>query len=125
MFKVADSILEDASYIAADDWTRQEGESWHAGKRYGAFRSAVEFVTNMLEISSNRCYYEIIRENRPCKAYMDLEAEAGAMSAEEGKAMCEAVIREWNRRLLKRWPVAVRECPQCQAHMLLHGSEMS
>lgn len=122
MFKVADSISEDAFYIAADDWTRQGGESWHAGKRYGAFRSAVEFVTNMLEISSNRSYYEIIRENRPCKAYMDLEAEAGAMSAEEGKTMCEAVIREWNRRVRERWPVAVRECPQCQAHMLLHGS---
>ena len=67
MFKVADSISEDAFYIAANNWTREEGESWQAGKRYGAFRSAVEFVTNMLEISSNRCFYEIIIENCPCK----------------------------------------------------------
>ena len=124
MFKVEDSILEDAFYIAADDWTRKAGESWQAGKRYGSFRSAAEFVTNMLEISANRCHYEIIRENRPCKAYMDLEAEAGAMTAEEGKAMCNAVMREWNRRVCERCPAAIRDCPQCQcqALMLLHGS---
>ena len=48
-------------------------ESWQAGKRYGAFTSAVSFVTNMLEISANHCFYEIIREDRPCKGYMDLE----------------------------------------------------
>ena len=69
MFKVADGISKDAFYIAADDWTRQEGESWQAGKRYGAFTSAVSFVTNMLEISANHCFYEIIREDRPCKGY--------------------------------------------------------
>ena len=62
------------------------------------------------------------QKTAPAKAYMDLEAETGAMSAEEGKAMCQAVIREWNRRVRERWPVAVRECSQCQAHMLLHGS---
>ncbi len=56
-----------------------------------------------------------------CKAYVDLEAEAGAMTAEEGKAMCEAVIREWNQRVRERWPAAILGCPQCLAHMLLHG----
>jgi hypothetical protein len=125
MFKIADSISQDAFYIAADDWTRQEGESWQAGKRYGAFKSVTEFVTSMLEISTNRCFYEIIRENRPCKAYMDLEADAGAMTAEEGKAMCEAVIREWNQRVRHRWPSAIVECPQCLAYMLLQGSRTS
>jgi hypothetical protein len=122
MFKVADGISKDAFYIAADDWTRQEGESWQAGKRSGAFTSAVSFVTNMLEISANHCFYEIIREDRPCKGYMDLEAEAGAMTAEEGKTMCEAVIHEWNRRVRHRWPSAIVECPQCLAYMLLHSS---
>jgi hypothetical protein len=78
MFKVADSISEDAFYIAADDWTRQGGESWHAGKRYGAFRSAVEFVTNMLEISSNRSYYEIIRENRPLQSLYGPRSRSGS-----------------------------------------------
>ncbi len=64
------------------------------GKWYGAFRSAVEFITNFLEISGNRCFYEIIRQDRPCKAYLDLEADAGAMTAREGQAMCDTVIRE-------------------------------
>jgi hypothetical protein len=56
---------------------------------------------------------------------MDLEAEAGAMSA--GKAMCDAVIREWNRHVITRWPTAKREheCPQRLAHMILHGSRVS
>jgi hypothetical protein len=53
---------------------------------------------------------------------MDLEAEAGAMTAEEGKTMCEAVIHEWNRRVRHRWPSAIVECPQCLAYMLLHSS---
>ncbi len=51
-------------------------------QEYGAFRSAVEFVTDFLEISRNHCFYEIIRQDRPCKAYLDLEAEAGAMTAQ-------------------------------------------
>ncbi len=55
-----------ASYIAADDWTQRDGRTWGIGKRYGAFRDAMEFVTNFLEISPNRCFYEIIRNSRPC-----------------------------------------------------------
>ena len=79
MFQFADNITQSALYIAADDWTRKAGKEWSVGKRFGAFNSAAEFVTNFLEISSNRCFYEIIRKDRPCKAYFDLEAEAGAM----------------------------------------------
>ncbi len=63
-------------------------------KRYGAFRSTVDFDTNFLEISWNRCFYEIIRNDRPCKACLDLEADAGAMTEGEGQEMCNAVIRE-------------------------------
>jgi hypothetical protein len=37
---------------------------------------------------------------------MDLEAEPGALTAEEGEAMCQAVIREWKRRVNIRWPSA-------------------
>jgi hypothetical protein len=52
MFKVADGISKDAFYIAADDWTRQEGESWQAGKRYGALTSAL----NLQFHSSPTCW---------------------------------------------------------------------
>jgi len=91
MFQTADTLSLNAFYIAADDWTQRDGRTWGIGKRYGAFRDAMEFVTNFLEISPNRCFYEIIRNSRPCKAYLDLEADAGAMSEQEGEEMCAAV----------------------------------
>ena len=122
MFQVADNITPNAFYIAADDWTRRDGQEWGIGKRYGAFRNAAEFVTNFLEISSNRCFYEIIRKDRPCKAYLDLEAEAGAMTEQEGKAMCDAVIQEWRRRVRSRWPMVVEQCAHSLGHMILTGS---
>ena len=125
MFQAADNITSSAFYIAADDWTRRDGQTWGVGKRYGAFHSAAEFVTNFLEISANRCFYEIIRKDRPCKAYLDLEAEAGAMTEQEGKAMCEAVIQEWKRRIRSRWPTVVEQCAQSLAHMILTGSRMT
>jgi len=84
-----------------------------------------DFVTNFLEISQNRCFYEIIRKDRPCKAYLDLEAEAGVMTAQEGKAMCEAVHREWKRRVTTRWPKVVEQCAQSLGHMILNGSRLT
>ena len=124
MFDTADSLQPNAFYVAADDWTKRDGKTWGIGKRYGAFSSAMEFVTNFLEVSRNRCFYEIIRKDRPCKAYFDLEADAGAMTEEEGQAMCDAVIREWKRRVTHRWP-AVCECAQSLAYMILRGSRMT
>ena len=80
MFQIADSLSPNAFYIAADDWTRKQGKEWGIGKRFGAFRDVEEFVTHFLEISHNRCFYEIIRKDRQCKAYFDLEADAGALT---------------------------------------------
>jgi hypothetical protein len=97
MFQVADNLTSSAFYIAVDDWTRRDGKEWGIGKGYGAFCSATEFITNFLEISSNHCIYEIIRKDRPYKAYLDLEAEAGVMTEQEGQSMCDVVIREWKR----------------------------
>ncbi len=94
MFQVADNISQTAFYIATDDWTQKPDEEWKVTKRYGAFHNAVAFTTSMLKKSTNRCFYEIIRQNRPCKAYIDLEDEPGALTAEEGEAICQAVIRE-------------------------------
>ena len=125
MFQIADNLSPGAFYIAADDWTRKNGKEWGIGKRYGAFRSAVEFVTNFLEISQNRCFYEIIRKDRPCKAYLDLEADAGAMTERDGQNMCDAVLREWKRRIINRWPMVVEQCAQCFGHMILKGSRMT
>ena len=44
------------------------------GKLFGAFQSASDFVTQLLEIAPNRGFYELIRKHHPCKAYFDLKA---------------------------------------------------
>ena len=125
MFQIADNLSPHAFYIAADDWTRKQGKEWGVGKRFGAFRDVEEFVTNFLEISQNRCFYEIIRTGRPCKAYLDLEADAGALTEQEGKTLCHAVIREWQRRVISRWPTVVEQCAQRLGYMILRGSRMT
>ena len=125
LFRVADNISSTAFYIAADEWTRKDGKKWGVGKRFGAFRNAVEFITNFLEISPTRCFYEIVRKDRPCKAYFDLEAEAGAMTEEAGRAMRDAVLREWKTRVTRRWPEVLGKGPRCFTHMILCGSRMT
>ncbi len=62
---------------------------------FGAFQSAIDFVSDMQEMATTRCFYEIIRRDRPCKAYLDLEADAGAITEEQGWAMCQAVLHEY------------------------------
>jgi hypothetical protein len=120
MFQTADNISAQAFYIAADEWTRKDGQDWGIGKLFGAFRSAEDFVSEMLEAAATRCFYEIIRRDRPCKAYLDLEADAGAMTEEQGWAMCKAVTHEWGTRVVRRWPRAKEECAQCLAYMVLN-----
>jgi hypothetical protein len=97
------------------------------GKRYGAFRSAVEFITIFLEVSRNRCYYEVIAsgKDRPCKSYLDVEVDAGAMTEEEGQAMCDAVIREWRRGDTHRWRTVREQCAQSLACMILKCSRLT
>jgi hypothetical protein len=79
----------------------------------------------IVEISKTQCFYEIIRQGRPCKAYFDLGADAGIMTEEQGWIMCKAVIQLWNDRIKRRWPEAVMECAQCLAYMVLNGSRMT
>ena len=98
-FQVAYNIAKDAFYIAADVWSRKDGKTWGVGKKFGAISSAESFVTELLEISKTRCFYEIIRQGRPCKAYFDLEADAGIMTEEQGWIMCKSVIQLWNDRI--------------------------
>ncbi len=127
MFQTADNLSFNAFYITAEDWTQRDGRTWGIGKRYGAFRNAAEFITNFLEISPHRCFYENICNGRPCKAYLDLEADAGAMSEQEGEEMCAAVNREGKRRVASRWPAVVEQCKQSHGlgHMILNGSRVT
>ncbi len=48
MFQTAENLSSNAFYIAADDWIKSDGRTWGIGKRYGAFRNVIEFVTNFL-----------------------------------------------------------------------------
>ena len=95
------------------------------GKIFGAFRCPIDFVTQLLEIASTRCFYEIIRADRECKAYFDLEVAPGVWNAEQGREKCKAVILEWERRVLRRWPEARQECTCCLTNMTLDGSRMT
>jgi hypothetical protein len=92
---------------------------------FGAFCSAIDFVSDMLEMATTRCFYEIIRRDRPCKAFLDLEADAGAMTEEQGRTMCQAVIHEWGNRVVRSWLKAREECAQCLAYMVLNGLRMT
>ncbi len=76
----------------------------------------MDFVSDMLKMTTNRCFYEIIRRDCPCKAYLDLEAEAGALTEEQGRTICQAVIHEWGNRVVRRWPKARDECAQFLAY---------
>ncbi len=60
MFQTADNISSTAFYIAADEWTRLDGQARGVGEMFGAFRSAIDFVSDMLEMATTRCFYEII-----------------------------------------------------------------
>ena len=37
MFQTADNLSVQAFYIAADEWTRKDGQDWGIGKLFGAF----------------------------------------------------------------------------------------
>ena len=112
-------------YVAADVWTRKAGGGWGLGKIFGAFETPHAFVTQLLEIAHNRCFYEIIRADRACKAYFDLEAAPGIWDKETGWEKCKAVMKAWEARVQERWPPARIECNQCLTHMVLDGSRMT
>ena len=95
------------------------------GKIFGAFRDPISFVHQLLEISPNRCFYEIIREGRACKAYFDMEAEPGVWDEQKGKDKCKQAIELWTKQIQHRWPEASSKCPQYLAHMILDGSRMT
>ena len=82
-------------------------------------------MTQLLEVSHNRHFYEIIRAGRACKAYFDLEAAPGVWDKNTGWDKCKAVMRAWEERVQERWPTAREECNRCLAHMVLDGSRMT
>ena len=119
---MADKIASSAFYVAADIWAYKKQNGWGLVKVYGAFQEILSFVEDLLIPAPTRCFYEIIREGRPCKAYFDLEAEGGVLTAEQGLSMCNRVIAEWSDIVRTRWPAAISECPKCLEPIVLDGS---
>ena len=66
-----------------------------------------------------------MRKDRPCKAYLDHKADAGTLTEQEGKTLCDAVIQEWKRRIIGRWPTVVEQCAQSLGYMTLRGSRVT
>jgi hypothetical protein len=120
MFHLADEIEAGAPehsvfYVAADIWSTDK-KGWSLVKVYGAFRDSIQFALQVLmgaHRAPTRCFYELIREGRPCKAYFDLEVEPGIMDAGSGEILCQQVIKEWACRIRSRWPLAENQCPRC------------
>ena len=84
MFVVADKIELSALDVAADVWAHKHSSGWGLAKIEGAFEDVFSFVEHLLIPSATRCFYKLTREGSPCKAYFDLEAERGLLTAEQG-----------------------------------------
>jgi len=87
MLVAADRIAPSAFYVAADQWCGHR-----LVKVFGAFATAEQFV-DVLKKSQVKCYYELIRENFPCKGYLDVEGEKGALTMAQAKQLLGATIR--------------------------------
>ena len=127
MFHAADQAAKFAFYIAADVWSRGK-KDWQVSKVYGAFRDGVSFAMQAMtgiHRAPTRCFYDIIRSGRPCKAYFDLEVEPGVMGAVEGEALCQQVIAAWADKVRSKWPQAEKECPHCLQVLILVSSRMT
>jgi hypothetical protein len=114
MFALSDQISPNAFYVAADVWT-YFNQSSKLGKIFGAFSGALGFVHQVLmgpRRAPTRCFYEIIREGRPCKAYFDLEVEPGVMSPGQGAALCQQVLPGGQREFE---PNGRRRCSNARA----------
>ncbi len=79
----------------------------------------------MFQITDNLFLNAFYPPKSSCKAYLDLEAEAGAMTAQEGQTMCDEVIREWRRRINNRWPKVTEQCPRSLGYMILRGNRLT
>ena len=112
----ADAIQASAFYVAADQW----GGS-NVVKEFGAYESP-ELFLDFVDRSPVRCFYEVIREGRPCKAYLDLEGEKGALTREEGERLLQRTLERWEELIEARWPQCYQQCPKAREALILDGS---
>jgi len=76
---------------ACDYWAADGGR---VVKMYASYETADEFVTDTLLACSTRYLYEVIREGRRCKLYVDVEWEEGPDSEQEGMDRLEYLVKE-------------------------------
>ncbi len=117
MFQIANNLFPSAFYIAADDWTRKDGEKWGIDKRYGAFCSAVEFVTDFWK------YLEIAVSTRSSAKIVS--ARRIWMTAQEGQTICDEVIWEWRQHINNHCPKITEQCAHSLGYMILRGSRLT
>ena len=124
MFFVAEAINPSAFYVAADTWRHDQKTGWGLNKIYGTFEDEAAFVQQLLIPAPTRCFFEMIRADRPCKTYFDLEVGGGVLSPDQGARLCQQVIAEWAAwiQLPVRWPDAVKDCPRCLDPIVLNSS---
>ena len=116
---LVDATNHPAFCIAADRWNRRE-----IVKAFGAFETPASFV-EFAQSSTVRCFYEIIRADRCCKGYLDLEGAKGALSREDGDRLLQATLDKWFELLEQHWPGCLQQYPQARQALVLDGSRMT
>ena len=116
MFAAADLIAKPAFYVAADQWNGDK-----IVKVFGAFATAQDFL-QVLKRSPIRCYYELIRADLPCKAYLDVEGEKGALTSAQGALLLHDTVTQWFALIEARWPGLASAFPKTREVIVLDGS---
>ena len=83
------------------------------------------FRSDFVDRSPERCFYEVIREGRPCKAYLDLEGEKGALTPEDGERLLQLTLERWEELIEARWPQCYQQCPRAREALILDGSRLA
>jgi len=58
----------------------------------------------------------------PCKGYLDVEGEKGALSSVEGKRLLDKTLQHWFDLIAERWPTCFQESPNARDFIVLDGS---
>jgi len=67
----------------------------------------------------------VIRADLPCKAYLDVEGEKGALIRESGRTLLDATLRHWTAAIESCWPECFEKCPKAKEAVVLDGSRLT
>jgi hypothetical protein len=78
--------------FASCDYLKKDGKS--CGQKFVSFADYTQFADTILASTNHCCFYEMIREDMPCKMYFDVEWVASACTGSFGLAGVQDVIAD-------------------------------